>query len=297
MKYRVHHETIYDYSEPVSICHSTAHVSPRQIASRQSCGPCRIEIDPVPDSLSARVDCFGNQVVYFSVQRPHQRLTVTAESEVEIISESRPEPGALPRAGCPWGETRDRVREMREERFIDPVQFVFDSPLVRTGRELGEYAGQSFTPGRPIVEATADLTARIHRDFKYDATATNVGTPLEEVWTNRRGVCQDFAHIQIACLRSLGLPARYVSGYLLTRPPPGRPRLVGADASHAWIAVFCPETGWVDFDPTNNVLPREQHIAVAWGRDFSEVSPIRGVILGGGQHSVSVSVDMEGIGV
>jgi transglutaminase-like putative cysteine protease len=172
-------------------------------------------------------------------------------------------------------------------------QFVFDSPHVAAGGELAEYARESFMPRRPWLAAALDLLARIHRDFLYDPTATNVTTPLASVMAMRRGVCQDFAHLQIGCLRSLGLPARYVSGYLLTTPPPGQPRLAGADASHAWLAAWCPEFGWVDFDPTNNVVPSLAHVTVAWGRDYSDVCPIKGVFVGGGQHSVAVSVNVE----
>jgi transglutaminase-like putative cysteine protease len=161
---------------------------------------------------------------------------------------------------------------------------------------LRRYAAASFPAGRPTLEALLDLTQRIYRDFTYDPRATTVSTPLNQVWRTRRGVCQDFAHFQIGCLRALGLPARYVSGYLVTKPPPGKPRLVGADASHAWVALYCPGVGWIDADPTNNVLPAEHHITVAYGRDFSDVSPVKGVILGGGHHTLSVAVDVTPVG-
>jgi transglutaminase-like putative cysteine protease len=163
---------------------------------------------------------------------------------------------------------------------------------VRIPTAAAEYAERSFAPGRPIVDAALDLTRRIYTDFSYDRRATNVSTPVDEVLALRRGVCQDFAHLQIACLRALGLPARYVSGYLVTRPPPGRPRLVGADASHAWVGVYCGDAGWLPLDPTNNAIPNEQHITLAWGRDFGDVTPMRGVITGGGRHQVKVSVDV-----
>lgn len=291
MKYAVRHQTIYDYSEPVSLCHSTAHLRPRD-TPHQICANVAIEIDPPPDAKSIGGDYFGNEVLHFSLQRPHRRLTVTAKSEVTVAAQQRT--ALLP--DCAWEEVRDRVRVVTEERFVDPFQFVLDSSLVRVTDVMGEYTRSSFTPGRAIHEAAADLTARIHADFKYDAAATVVSTPLEEVWMNRRGVCQDFSHVQIACLRSIGLPARYVSGYLLTNPSPGQPRLIGADASHAWVSIYCLDRDWVDFDPTNNVIPGEKHVTVAWGRDFADVSPIRGVILGGGHHSVSVSVAVEPIG-
>jgi len=285
VKYRVRHKTVYDYSEAVSICHSTAHVQPRATPGQQ-CARCDVSIEPSPDARAGRVDSFGNHAIYFSVQRPHRQLVVEAQSEVDVATN-----GVDATASRPWEETRDGVRTWAGEA-IDAVQFVFDSPLVRWNAALAGYARQSFSPRRPLLEAAADLTARINADFTYDTTATQISTPLEEVWANRRGVCQDFAHVQLACLRSLGLPARYVSGYVLNQQSPGQPQLIGGDASHAWVSVFAPECGWVDFDPTNNVRPGGEHVTLAWGRDFSDVSPIRGVILGGGRHTVSVCVEM-----
>ncbi|HTF67752.1 MAG TPA: transglutaminase family protein, partial [Edaphobacter sp.] len=176
---------------------------------------------------------------------------------------------------------------------LEAYQFVFESPRIRIRPEFAAYALQSFTPGRPLAEALLDLTARIHKDFRFDSKVTNVRTPTEEVFRKRRGVCQDFAHLQIACLRSLNLAARYVSGYLRTYPPPGRPRLVGADASHAWVSAYCPGIGWLDMDPTNNLVPSDGHVTLAWGRDYGDISPLRGLILGGGAHTLKVSVDME----
>jgi transglutaminase-like putative cysteine protease len=176
---------------------------------------------------------------------------------------------------------------------LNAYQFVFESPRVRPKAEFARYACESFLPGRPLAEALLDLTGRIYRDFRFDSKATNVRTTPEEVLRLKRGVCQDFAHLQVACLRSLGLPARYVSGYLRTYPPPGRARLVGADASHAWAAVYCPGIGWLDVDPTNNMAPSQSHVTLSWGRDYGDVSPVRGVILGGRDHKVEVGVDME----
>jgi transglutaminase-like putative cysteine protease len=184
-------------------------------------------------------------------------------------------------------------RDPVSPEVIEPYQFVFDSPNIRASVELADYARESFRKDTPLLAGARDLTRRIFEDFKFDPRATNVATPLEEVWEKRRGVCQDFAHLGIACLRSLGLPARYVSGYLRTRPPAGKPRLVGADASHAWFRVFCPGMGWLDFDPTNNVQPAEEHIIVAYGRDYGDVSPVAGILTGGGAHEVKVSVDVE----
>ncbi len=180
---------------------------------------------------------------------------------------------------------------------LDVWQYLYDSDHVTTSADLAEFARRSFTPGRPWLAATLDLMLRIHREFVYDPAATSISTRLESVLALRRGVCQDFAHLQIGCLRSLGLPARYVSGYLLTTPPPGKPRLVGADASHAWISAWCPGVGWVDFDPTNNLVPTLGHITVGWGRDYGDVCPIKGVFIGGGEHAMKVSVDVQPIDV
>ena len=198
------------------------------------------------------------------------------------------------RASLSPGKTpRNRLPGDHTLAGLEAYQFVFESPRIRTNAEFADYAAQSFTPGRPFAEALRHLTTRIFQDFRFDAKATNVRTPTEEVFRKRRGVCQDFAHLQIACLRSLRLAARYVSGYLRTYPPPGRARLIGADASHAWVSAFCPGVGWLDVDPTNNVVPSGGHVTLAWGRDYGDVSPLRGLILGGRDHALKVAVDME----
>jgi transglutaminase-like putative cysteine protease len=176
--------------------------------------------------------------------------------------------------------------------LLDACSFTYDSRYVRRGADLAAYASPSFAPGRAIADAVRELTERIHRDFRYDAQATTLATPLSEVLERRHGVCQDFAHLAIGCLRSLGLPARYVSGYLRTRPPAGRARLIGADASHAWVSAYCGDSGWIDFDPTNNMIPSNDHITIAWGRDYDDVSPVKGVILGGGEHTMAIAVDV-----
>jgi transglutaminase-like putative cysteine protease len=183
----------------------------------------------------------------------------------------------------------------RSPAGLDAYQFAFESPRIRMRPEFASYALESFTPGRPMQEALFDLMARIHNDFRFDSKSTNVRTPPEEAFRKRRGVCQDFAHVQIACLRSINLAARYVSGYLRTYPPPGKPRLVGADASHAWVSAYCPGSGWLDVDPTNNVVPSDGHVTLAWGRDYGDVSPLHGLVLGGGAHTLKVAVDMEPI--
>jgi transglutaminase-like putative cysteine protease len=236
----------------------------------------------------SRLDYFGNPASFFTVQEPHRQLTITAVHVIEVIPPAVPDPTATP----PWETVRDLLARDRGPAAVEACQFVFDSPYVHASPELTAYAAVSFDPGRPLLQAVLDLTGRIHTEFRYDPRATTLATPLQEVFANRRGVCQDFAHLQIACLRSQGLAARYISGYLCTMAPPGRERLVGADASHAWLSVYCPGHGWIDIDPTNNVIPSDKHVLLAWGRDYDDVSPIKGVILGGGQHTVKVAVDV-----
>jgi transglutaminase-like putative cysteine protease len=241
--------------------------------------------------LAEHMDYFGNHVSYFSIQQPHQTLTVTATSEIELYHGS----GELAlEADTPWDEVRRLLAEPSSDTARENRQFVLDSSLVPTGPELAEYAAPSFPPGRPLLEAVRDLMARVHHEFIYDPGFSTVSTPLTEVLANRRGVCQDFAHLAIACLRSLGLAARYVSGYLETLPPPGQAKQRGADESHAWFSVFLPDVGWHDFDPTNNKVPLDQHIVTAWGRDYADVTPLKGVLFGGDPgHRPVVSVDME----
>jgi transglutaminase-like putative cysteine protease len=225
----------------------------------------------------------------FSIQALHQHLEVIAQSFVSVASRTPPVPALSP----VWTEVQARFRDPVSPDDVPAYQFCLDSPLLAAAPFLAEYARASFRENAPLLVAARDLTRRIFRDFTYDSRATDIATPLAEVWKKKRGVCQDFAHLAIACLRSVGLPARYVSGYLRTRPPEGKPRLVGADASHAWYSVYCPHNGWVDFDPTNDILPGDEHVTVAIGRDFSDVSPLSGILTGGGEHRVTVSVDVE----
>ncbi|HTN74186.1 MAG TPA: transglutaminase family protein [Pirellulaceae bacterium] len=292
MKYRVAHDTTYNYGDAVPVCHNYVHLTPRD-TPRQVCRSHKLVIKPAPAISLRRLDYFGNQVTYFSLHEGHRKLSLTAVSRVDVRSIELAPPADSP----PWEEIRDALSTERTPTGLEAYQFVFPSAYVdklwgELGQAMAEYALKSFTRGRPIVEAALDLTARIHADFRYDATATNVFTPLEEVFRLRHGVCQDLAHVQIGVLRAIGLAARYVSGYLLTHPPPGRPRLVGADASHAWLAVYCGAEGWVDFDPTNNVIPSDEHITLAWGRDYGDVCPVAGVFVGGGANSLLVSVDV-----
>ena len=288
MFYKIIHRTTYRYKYPVSVGNHVACLIPRVLPDRQS-AQCEVFVSPAPVTRSERVDFFGNRISIFTVQEPHLELVVEARSDVTV--EERPL-GKLSDS-MPWEDAAALLPRDRSAEGLAAYQFGFESPRIRIREEFAAYARESFTLGRPMAEALVDFTARMHRDFRFDTKGTNVRTPAEEVFKKRRGVCQDFAHVQIACLRSLGLAARYVSGYLRTYPPPGKPRLIGADASHAWVSAYCPGLGWLDVDPTNNVVPTDGHVTLAWGRDYGDVSPLRGLVLGGGAHKLRVSVDME----
>jgi transglutaminase-like putative cysteine protease len=286
VNFEIVHTTEYNYNEPVAVSHHVARLSPRALAL-QDCLQHELLIEPAPAAKATHVDYFGNTMTFFAMQGGHNRLRVRARSTVAVRATTHPAPFDTP----PW----DRAPDPSSAFPLDAIEFEFDSTLPRSSAasaNLAAYARASFPPGRPLIEAVVELTRRIHEDFTYDPRATTVATPLADVFRSRRGVCQDFAHLEIACLRSLGLSARYISGYLETTPPPDKPRLVGADASHAWLAVYCPGAGWIDVDPTNNVLPSDTHVTLAWGRDYGDVSPIRGVILGGGGHSLRVNVQV-----
>ena len=287
MRYRVTHTTTYAYEEAVSVSHNEARITPRRTAS-QSPQRTQLVVDPMPSALISDVDYFGNTMHFFSLEESHQRLTVTAVSDVDVDAMPTPAPGLTPA----WESVPEMIRRDRSRPGIEAVGYVFASPLVQFDQDVQAYAAESFMPGRPVLEAAYELTRRIHADFTYEPGATSISTPLSAVMRNRHGVCQDFAHLEIAMLRSFGLPARYVSGYLRTRPAPGRPRLTGADASHAWLSLYCPGFGYLDLDPTNGTIPSDEHVTVAWGRDFGDVSPLKGVILGGGAHDLTVSVDV-----
>ena len=290
MTYNIVHRTLYEYAAPVTVSHHVARLEPRATPT-QTRESFSLKIFPEPTLRKARRDYFDNQLCLFSVQEVHSKLEIITHSRVTVQT-ARP---AGNESTAPWESVAVMFCDPVSPEIVAPYEFVFDSPQVRASFELADYAQESFGDDTPLLVGARELTRRIFTDFKYDPKATTVATPLEEVWEKRRGVCQDFAHLGIACLRSLGLPARYVSGYLRTRPPEGQPRLVGADASHAWFAVFCPGAGWVDFDPTNNCEPAEEHITVALGRDFGDVSPVTGILTGGGEHDVQVSVDVAEI--
>lgn len=288
MKFQVRHLTTYRYTEPVQLSHHAAHLRPREVDGQQI-SKVSISIRPEPAVLhDGGRDYFGNPTTFFTIQAPHSTLQIESAFVVET-SQQPP----LPQIAVPaWDAIR--LDSWPGGRGFDEsvMDFVFDSPQVPMLAEAADYAAPSFTPGRPLTEAVMDLVARINRDFAFDSEATSVGTPLLSVFEERRGVCQDFAHVGIACVRSMGLAARYVSGYIRTIAPPGREKMVGADASHAWLSVYQPGWGWLDVDPTNNMAAGQDHIAVAWGRDYDDVSPVRGVVLGGGDHQVHVAVDV-----
>jgi len=290
MIYKIVHRTTYKYKYPVSVGDHVACLKPRSLP-RHRLLQSELEIKPTPAMIAERLDYFGNHLCFFTVEEPHNELVVQARSAV-VMDENA---AARPELSPPWEEVAGALPQDRSPATLEAYQFRFESPRIRLRPEFAAYALQSFTERRPMHEALLDLTARIHADFRFESKATTVRTPVEEVFQKRRGVCQDFAHVQIACLRSIHLSARYVSGYLRTYPPPGKPRLVGADASHAWVSAYCPGIGWLDMDPTNNVAPSDGHVTVAWGRDFGDVSPLHGLILGGGPHILSVSVDLEAI--
>ena len=287
MKYLVRHRTVYDFADKVAESHHLARLRPLEVAG-QRCLTHHLQIEPVPQVRVERVDAFGNVFVFFAQQAAYEKLIVEAVSEVETS------PGVVTdlEGSPPWEVVVDALAEDLRAVHLEAQPFRFPTAQVPVSEFLADYARPSFTPGCAILAAARDLTGRIFRDFKFDPLATTISTPVETVLKQKRGVCQDFAHLAIGCLRSLGLAVRYVSGYLETAPPPGKPRLVGADASHAWISVYCPGVGWVDFDPTNNCIPGQRHVRLAMGRDYSDVSPLRGVVFGGGGEQPKVSVDV-----
>ena len=288
MIFHIRHITEYLYSSPVQHCHNAAWLLPRS-TNDQVCLNSQLKITPSPAVQHEYSDYFGNRSVHFAMQHAHERLVITADSDIEV----KPDMSKYSTGNHDsWEYARDFCRSKAILQHVDVIPCCYDSPMIKASDRFRDYALPSFPANRPLSDAVNDLMERIFTDFTYDPNVTDISTPLLEVLQQRRGVCQDFAHIGIACLRSLGIAARYVSGYIETLPPPGQQRLIGADASHAWFAAYSPSAGWLAFDPTNNQPQGEQHITVAWGRDFSDVSPVKGVALGGGTHRVRVSVDV-----
>lgn len=303
MLLHVTHETRYEYAPPVETAQHLAHLKPLATDSQRLVSH-KLAIDPPPAQRSELPDLYGNTRAFFALEATHDRLVVTAESVVETFT-----PMLSPAIAreLPWEAVRERFRFRKDATFDAASEFVFPSPYVPRHDDFMAYARASFVPGRPTFDVAMDLTERMYRDFDYDADSTEINTPAVEALAQRKGVCQDFAHIMIACFRTMGLPARYVSGYLLTQPPPGQPRLVGADASHAWVSVYLPGEsdgddatesagGWADFDPTNGRQPGEDYVTLAIGRDYSDVSPMRGVLHGGARHTLRVGVTVQPVG-
>lgn len=291
MKYLVRHSTRYKYALPVSNCYNQAYMLPRSTPSQQV-ERTDISISPNASMRNTRQDYFGNSYLQFSIEKDHQELDLTVSS---LIVKQDPESTSINLDfGNPCTYVKYLLQNSHEWQCLQAREFILNSPMVQQHGDLAEYAAPSFSDDRPFLSAVMDLTQRIYSDFAYDPHFSDVATPLADVLKHKRGVCQDFAHLAIGCLRSLGYPARYVSGYLETLPPPGQEKMVGADATHAWFSAFSPGEGWYDFDPTNNTLTSDQHLTTAWGRDYSDVSPLKGVIFGGG-HSpqLKVSVDVQ----
>jgi transglutaminase-like putative cysteine protease len=287
-RYQIFHDTHYHYDSPVSLAQQLAHLWPRA-CTWQRCTDQQLLISPQPTTRRDELDVFGNPLTRLAFERPHDELLVNASLTIEVL----PRPALDFRLSPAWEETRKALSYSSQPlstELLEACRYRFESPYVHLKRNFVEFSASCFPAGRPLLLGVQALMEKIFSEFTFDAEATQVATPLVEVLERRRGVCQDFAHLMLACVRSRGLAARYISGYLLTQPPPGQPRLIGADASHAWVSVYCPVLGWVDFDPTNNVQPALEHITLAWGRDFSDVSPLRGVILGGGNHDPEVRV-------
>jgi len=286
--YQVTHRTKFTYTQPVAISHHALRLTLRT-HPRQSCLQSTLVIDPVSSVRSEGKDFFGNPLTHLTIQTPHSALIVEAQTLVDVM---KPDPMHVDQSP-PWEQAVQQLHGPTDSATLEAQQFMYDSPYITIDDDTYDFVHECFPPGRPILAGVMDLTSRIFREFTYEGGVTDVSTPVNDVLTARKGVCQDFAHLEIAALRSLGLPARYISGYVLTHPPEGKEKLVGADASHAWLSTWCSDLGWVDFDPTNNCIPSDEHITLAWGRDYGDVSPINGFMVGGGHHTPSVSVDVS----
>ncbi len=290
-KYAITHRTHYEYSSPSSLCHNQMHLRPRDLPY-QCVHQSNVAISPIPDSRFQWLDSFGNRTEFFSIEQLHPHLTVTSKS---IVDRSIPDYGI--EHSPSWGQVAQLIREPQLDRDRRAIEFLHDSRHCQRDKAFIDFAINIVDDKRSFVECVQKLTARIYAEMEYSPEATQVSTKPTEAFTRKQGVCQDFAQIAVCCLRSLGIPARYVSGYLLTHPAPGKEKLIGADASHAWFSTYAGDLGWIDFDPTNNLIPGIEHITVAWGRDYADVAPIHGVFVGGGFTQLSVSVDVQPINV
>jgi transglutaminase-like putative cysteine protease len=290
MRFRVRHITHYRYAARVTRCYNLANVIPRDTL-RQQCLSNRITLSPLPSTTHKRSDYFGNKAFHFEIQKPHTELSITAVSDVQMSDRDNEQNLDL---GISYREALEYLQQTNRPETIEAREFLLSSPMIEATEALAEYARPSFAGDRTLKSCVADLTSRIFNEFKYDPQFSTIATPLADVLKHKKGVCQDFAHLEVGCLRAMGIPAKYVSGYIETLPKPGEQKLVGADATHAWIAFFCPEEGWVEFDPTNDSMAGSQHIVTAFGRDYFDVTPLRGVIFGGGAGpALSVSVDVS----
>lgn len=289
MKYTIQHKTSYTYLEPVSLCHNIARLVPRN-THEQVCKNTSIQIEPLPDRINEYEDFFGNKVIYFSIEKEHWELTVNVTSEVERQHSNPLQTHVYRNASLE--DVKHELLNLKSDA-LEIKQYALETVMTAWNEEVVQYALQSFLPGRPVFESAEDLTRRIYRDFEYKPGHTTIATPLSLVMKERKGVCQDFAHLAIACLRSIGLPARYVSGYIETISPEGVEKLIGSDASHAWFSIYIPGMGWTDFDPTNNCIVSDQHITIGWGRDYADIAPLEGIILSSGSHELTVSVNVK----
>jgi transglutaminase-like putative cysteine protease len=286
MLYSVEHTTKYKYNEQVSLCHNITALTPRN-TDQQICKASNMIISPLPDILEEHTDFFGNKLYYFVVEQEHEELTVTVKSQIEKLTIPQPL-----HSNQSWESVRDLLYASTGE-YINEKQFTLPTAITAATAEIKNYAAFSFTAGKSLFDAVYHLINRIYIDFRFTPGFTTISTPLSDVMKERKGVCQDFAHLAISCIHSMGLPVRYVSGYLETLAPAGKEKLSGVDASHAWIAVFIPGMDWVDFDPTNNQLASEQYISIGWGRDYFDIIPLKGVIMSSSSHELSVSVDVK----
>ncbi|ACI52004.1 transglutaminase domain protein [Gluconacetobacter diazotrophicus PA1 5] len=287
MIYRVRHLTRYAYGSPVDLAAHIVHVTPRDLPGQVVCWT-RLDVTPAPARRVDGLDYFGNRIAWLYHEAPHRTFDVLADSEVDVSFAPPPPDGATPA----W-EDLVAIARGGGDPVWDVAEFLFDSPMCAANRAAGDYAALSFTPGRPVLAALLELNRRIYTEFRFRAGVTTLSTPIEQTLTRREGVCQDFTHLMVSALRWIGVPARYMSGYIRTRPPPGQKRRLGADQSHAWVAAWLgPDHGWVGLDPTNGIVVRDEHVVLGWGRDYADISPVHGLILGGGNDVLTVGVDL-----